>query len=191
MKLLGRIIVEKRAALIPITGALLVNLAIYVVLVHPLQARVASGEARMLEATRAQRVAEGDRASARAMQAGTQTAEAQLQQFYQHVLPAGPADARKAAYLRLAQLAAESNVRYVRQSASEGADEETGLTKLSITMLLDGSYQDVRRFLHAVETAPEFLVVDSVALSSGKEANSALVVTLGVSTFFRTARHAT
>ena len=187
MRLLGRIIVEKRAAVIPIAVALVANLAAYIFLVYPLQARAASGQARMLEATRAERLADRDLAAARAVESGKQTAETQLRQFYQHVLPANLADARKAAYLRLAQLQAECNVRYVRQVAGEEADRETGLTKLSISLVLDGSYQDVRRFIHAVETAPEFLIIDSVALATGKEANTPLVVTLGVATFYRTA----
>ncbi len=191
MNLPGRIIVEKRAALIPIAVLLAANLAVYVFLVHPMQSRVASAQARTVEAMRAERFAERDLAAARAIQNGQQTAQQQLREFYGHVLPAGLADARKAAYLRLAQIAADANLRYVRQAAIEEPERETGLTRLRISITLEGGYADVRRFIHAVETAPEFLMIDSVSLTSGREANMPLVVTLGVATVFRTRPNAT
>ena len=47
MKLLRRVIVEKRVAIIPIAIAIAANLAVYLVVVYPMQSRVSSGEARM------------------------------------------------------------------------------------------------------------------------------------------------
>ena len=36
-------------------------------------------------------------------------------------------------------------------------------------MVLAGEYEDVRRFIHALETAPEFILVEEVVLSHGNE----------------------
>lgn len=191
MSLLGRVIVEKRAVLVPIAVAIAGNLAAYGILVYPLQGRVSSGETRVFAAAGAQRLAEQDLAGARATQAGKQTAEVQLQKFYHQVLPGTPGDARKAAYLRLAQLGAESNLRYQRQTAEAAPEKNSPLTKLHLILVLDGSYQDVRRFIHAVETAPEFLVIDNMVLTVRNEPNAPLVLTLAISTYFWTGGNAT
>lgn len=191
MKLFRRVIVEKRAALIPTGVAIAANLAAYFLVLYPLQSRVSSAEVRVLAATRAQRQAERELAGARATQTGKQAAEIQLQKFYRQVLPDNLADARQAAYVRLNQLAAESNVRFERQTAEETAVKNSGLTRLQLSIVLDGSYQDVRRFIHAIETAPEFLIVDNVALAMGNDPNARLILTLGVSTYYWNGRNAT
>ncbi len=191
MKLLRRIIVEKRLVLVPIAVAIAANIAAYVLVVYPLQRRVSSGEARMLAATGAERQAQRQLAATRATQVGKQAAETQLQKFYHQVLPDNLADARKAAYVRLAQLAAESNLRYDRHVAEEMPEKNSRLTRLGFTVVLDGSYADIRRFIHAVETAPEFLVVDNMALMARNEANAPLVLTLTVSTYFWNSGNAT
>lgn len=186
MNLLGRVVVEKRAVLVPIAVAIVANVAAYGILVHPLQERVSTGETRALAAARAQRQAEQDLAGVRATQAGKQTAEVQLQKFYHQVLPGTLGDARHAIYLRLAQMAAESNLRYLRQTAEEVPGKDSPLTRLQVVLTLEGSYQDIFRFIHTVETAPEFLIIDNVALAVRNEPNAPLVLTLAVSTYFWT-----
>ncbi len=186
MSLLGRVIVEKRAALVPIALAIIGNLAAYGLVGYPLQARVASGEARVRHGEGAERAAERDLGGARATREGMQTAEVRLQDFYHRALPASLSAARKAAYVRLAQLAAESNLRYERQAVDQEREKNSHLAKLKLTIVLDGSYQDVRRFIHAIETAPEFLVIDNVTLMLREEATAPLVLTLAVSTYFWT-----
>jgi Tfp pilus assembly protein PilO len=189
--LLVRVIKEKRAVLAALAVAIAANLAAYAFVVYPMQGRVATGEARARGVVQAQRLAERDLATARATQTGKQAAEVELQKFYHQVLPDNLANARKAAYVRLAQLAAESNLRYQGQRADEERDKGSHLTKLKLTIVLDGSYQDVRRFIHAVETAPEFLVIDNMALTTHNEPNSPLFLTLAVSTYFWTTENAT
>ncbi len=191
LKLLRRVIVEKRAALVPIAVAIAANLGVYLLVVYPMQARVSSGEARMLAATQAERRAERQLAVARATQTGKQTAEGQLQTFYRQVLPDNLADARKAAYVRLAQLAAESNVRYERATAEKIDEKNSDLTRLVVGVVVDGSYPDIRRFVHAIETSPEFLVIDNMALTMRDQPNMPLVLSLTVSTYYRNGSHAT
>jgi hypothetical protein len=61
---------------------------------------------------------------------------------------------------------------------------DSSLTRLRITMQLSGTYAEIRSFLHQLETAPEFVVVDNVELAEGADAG-ALTVTLELSTYYR------
>lgn len=190
MKLLRRVIVEKRAALIPIALAIAANVGVYLFLVYPLEGRVASGETRMTAATRAEREAGRLLATARATLSGKQLAQVQLQKFYHQTLPDDLAAARRAAYVRLAQLAAESNVRSERFTAQETHLKNSDLARLQMVVTLQGSYQDIRRFIHAIETAPEFLAIDNMTLTVRGDVNAPLGLTLAVSTYFWNGRDA-
>ena len=53
--------------------------------------------------------------------------------------------------------------------------------------MLTGEYRDIRRFIHDLETAPEFLVIENVALSQGSERDRGLTVIVKVATYFRIA----
>ena len=58
---------------------------------------------------------------------------------------------------------------------------------MDIAVPLQGEYADMRRFIHTLETAPEFIVIRDVALAKGDDAQkSALTLTLNLSTFYRT-----
>ncbi len=50
-----------------------------------------------------------------------------------------------------------------------------------------GSYGEIRRFIHALETAPEFVVVDNVQLAEGRDSGDGVQLTLAMSTFYREA----
>ena len=52
-------------------------------------------------------------------------------------------------------------------------------------MILSGSYADMRTFIHALETAPEFVVIDNVSLAEDDPDADSLVVTLRLSTYYR------
>jgi Tfp pilus assembly protein PilO len=192
VRLLGRIIVEKRVALLAILLAIVANVVVYAFVVHPMETRVSSAEARKAAAERNRRAAERELGEARAAQEGKQRAELDLQKFYRQVLPTDLPAARKAVYVRLAQIARQCNIKYERQTAEEVRDQrQSDLTRLQMKLVLDGSYEDVRLFLHALETAPEFLIVDNMGLLFRDEANAPLAITLTVSTYFWTGDHET
>lgn len=187
MKLAGRIIAEKRVAIVLIALAIVANVAAYAFVLYPLQQRVSSAESRKLDAERDRMAAERELATVRATVAGEQQAESDLGRFYNQILPDTLADARKVAYLRLAQLARDANLRMERQATIEATDTREGdLKRLQVTAVLQGGYEDIRRFVHSLDTAPEFLIVDSVGLTSREEANTPLELTVIVSTYFRT-----
>ena len=43
----------------------------------------------------------------------------------------------------------------------------------------------MQQFIHAIETLPEFVVIDNLALSEGSPGNQELSLTLAVSTYYR------
>jgi hypothetical protein len=85
----------------------------------------------------------------------------------------------------LPALARDTGVQYQRRRfdvtplAADG-----GVSQLTIRMELHGEYERLRRFIHEVERAPEFVIIDDVALT---EADMAEPLTLGItlSTYFR------
>ena len=130
------------------------------------------------------------RAQRRAQAAGTLTgkdrAAAELATFYQDVLPSDLAGARRLTHLRLAQLARESNLKFVRATFVPVLERNRTLTQLKIEMSLSGSYRDMRAFIHELETAPEFVVIDNIELGQGADGGP-LSVTLQLSTYYRDA----
>ena len=59
------------------------------------------------------------------------------------------------------------------------------LARLRVSMLLSGAYRDIRRFIHALETAPEFLVIEEIVLSQGDGTEAGEVLSLDLSTYYR------
>ena len=50
-----------------------------------------------------------------------------------------------------------------------------------------GEYPDLRDFVYAVETAPEFVVIENVGVGEGARAQGGLTVALRLATYFRAA----
>ena len=180
-----RIVAENRRSVYIIVGALLVNIALYVLVVYPLSQRVQNGEQQAGDATRELVAAQRTFDAARATVAGKQEADTELVKFYAEVLPTGISAARRVLYPRLDQLARTTNLTTVR-SNFEPLDErrEGDLRRLAMTLLVAGEYSNVRRFIHELETAPEFLVLESVAVTSDAEERT-LNVTARVATYYR------
>ena len=87
----------------------------------------------------------------------------------------------------IAQLARAHGLRYSRAQSEPSAERNSTLTRLKIDISLAGSYMEIRSFVHALETAPEFVVIDNVQLSEEEESGEGLALTLALSTFFRSA----
>ncbi len=117
---------------------------------------------------------------------GKQQADAALQKFYKEVLPENQSVARRLTYTRLAQLAKQANVKLEHGSNEVKREKGSTLSKLTTTYTLTGDYRDVRRFLYSLETAPEFIVLENVGLSSsGEQQSRGLAVNLDIATYFR------
>jgi Tfp pilus assembly protein PilO len=188
---LRRIFVEKRRLVVPLVGGLVLNVLILGLVVYPLVLRVRAAQSREEAALVQLAAAERDQAAARAVLEGKQKTDAALQTFYRNVLPADLAGARQITYLRLAKLAEQEGLRAGRRSAEPETDRDSALGQLRITMSLQGDYEDVRRFIYDLESAPEFVVIEGVDIVQGSEANAPLAVNLTLTTYYRTGPHAT
>ncbi len=189
--MLKRIFIEKRKFILPVLGVLAANLLAYAVVIYPLASSVAEGEQQAASADAVLKAAERDQASAAATVAGKARAEKELAKFYKEILPADLESAGRMMYLQLAQLARECNVRYSRRMLDWQPVRESRLVAVTMNMTLEGSYEDIRRFIYRIETGSPFIVIDNVALGQGRDSNSPLAVSLDVSTYYRVARNGT
>ncbi len=89
---------------------------------------------------------------------------------------------------RSTSLASDANLTAGPEGTSTPTQErDSRLGKLTATVVLTGEYRNIRRFIHDLETAPEFLVIENVALSQGSERDRGLTVVVKVATYFRVA----
>ena len=182
--LIQRVLREHRRVIVPLAVALGVNIVVYAVAVYPLSQRVANIQQRDRTAEEQLLAARRDHAQASGTLTGKDRAAAELATFYKDVLPQDLAGARRLTQLRLAQLAREAELKFVRATFEPVNEDKRTLTQLRIEMVLSGTYSDVRAFIHDLETAPEFVVVDNIELGQGAESGP-LSVTLHLSTYYR------
>jgi len=191
--LLRRIFLERRAIILPLAVALLINAVIFGFVVYPSSGRVARAEEREQLALQELTAAQREFGAATSTQRDKVKAEEDLQRFYSEILPADMAGARRATYLHLAQLAKDAGLQYQRRleesrEPREGErDRATSLARFDITMVLEGDYEGVRQFLRDVEASEGFIVIDNIGLAEGTDRSSTLVLTVALSTYYRAA----
>jgi len=132
--------------------------------------------------------AQAEHALANGTLTGKDRAVKELDAFYTSVLAPDLAGARRLTFARLARLAAQSRLGFDRRKYDAVVERGSSLTRLKVTMELTGSYANVRQFVHEIETAPEFVVIDNVALSERDDSDTPLRLTLELSTYYRNAR---
>jgi Tfp pilus assembly protein PilO len=179
-----RVVSEHRRAVIALGVLLIVNVVLYGFVVYRGRL-VASIQDRDRSAEQALASARADYDQASGTLSGKARAGTELTRFYTEILPTDLAGARRLTHLRIPQLARQSGLRYERSTAKEGALRDSTLRRLQIETVLSGSYADMRTFIHQLETSPEFVVIDNVALSEDDSDAGGLVVTLQLSTYYR------
>ena len=180
-----RVIAENRKVLIALGGGLVLNVLIYAFGVYPLSDRVANVTERNETAARELTAARLENSQAAGALTGKDRAVSELATFYTSVLPQELAGARRLTHLRLAQLARAHNLRYGRAQSEPVENKDSKLVQLRTQLTLGGSYAGVRSFLHSLETAPEFVVIDNVALAESAEAGDRVELALALSTYYR------
>ena len=183
MTLLTRILHEKRT---PITVVAII-LAIDVVLVfgvYSWSTRASRAETRAAQAMEQRVQAQVTHAAVSATSANKTNADSELQGFYTEMLPSGLAGARIISSPFLVKLAEDTNLVLERRTSVPEKERESLLARLRTTMVLAGEYEDIRQFIYELETAPGFILIEEVVLSQGDESEEALVLTLGVSTYY-------
>ena len=185
MSTVRRVLAEKRRLIVPVAVALLVNVALYAIVVYPLSKRVAGDEQEAESAAAALRAARRDFAAARATVAGKGQADQELRTFYSEVLPPDVSGARRITFLRIEQLAQKCNLRVERVTSLPKPQSDSNLVKFIYKASLSGEYRNIRRFIHELETAPEFLVLENVDLRQSEVENRALNVEMEIATYYR------
>jgi Tfp pilus assembly protein PilO len=188
MTLARRILIEKRSILVPLALALLVNAAVYALVVYPLESKAATATDRATAAAQSLRAADRDVAAARALVTGKSHADEELATFYQKVLPADFAAAQRMTYAWVPALARKTNVRYEARhqevEAAKDTSKEVNLGRVKTRIVLQGEWESIRQFVYELETAPEFVIIDDVSIAQ-TDAGKPLSLTLELSTYYR------
>jgi Tfp pilus assembly protein PilO len=179
-----RIFDEKRRLVIPVLAGLAVNVLLYAGVVYPLHLRVQTMEARAQKAEQELRTAEREEAAARGVVQGRDRTDAALKAFYKDVLPSNMAQARDILFLRLAQMADQHNLRRSRRDLDQETERDASLTRMRISMSLQGDYEDIRQFIYEVESSADFIIIDSISLRQGGEPAAPLTLDLVLSTYY-------
>jgi Tfp pilus assembly protein PilO len=189
MTSLKRIFDEKRRLIVPLLIAIAANVALYAFAVYPLERRVATAGARAEAAAAARRAAESNHHDAQATVTGMDRADVELKRFYNSILPTDQTGARRITYVRLARMAREAGLRTERGTIESSTIDDSRLSRLRMTMTLEGQYDEIRRFIHRIETAPEFTVIEDVAVQRLTEEGSTLALELAIATYYWTNGH--
>jgi Tfp pilus assembly protein PilO len=184
---LRRVLVEKRTLIVPVAIALLVNVALYAIVVYPLSKKVAGDQLEAEAAAAALNAARRDFAAARATVAGKEQADEELRKFYSEVLPPDISGARRITFLRIEQLAQQCSLRVERVTSDPKPQRDSELVRFTYSASLSGEYRNIRRFIHELETAPEFLVLENVNLRQSDVENRGLNVEFQIATYYRAA----
>lgn len=186
--LLKRIAQEHRRVLVPLVVALVANVLVYGLVVYPMAQRVANIEESSRAAAADLAAATREFQDATGLLTGKERASKELTTFYTTVLPRDLPGARRLTTLRLQQLARQSELTLDTITAEDDRSQARGTLKpLKITIDLIGSYADMREFIHRLEVAPEFVIIDNVSLSEGADEDGTLAVSLELSTYYRDA----
>jgi hypothetical protein len=185
MTLFKRILVEQRSLILPLALVLIANIGAYFLILRPLEVKSAGAASRAETASAALSAAQREDAAARALVSGKALATEELSTFYEKVVPPDLPSARRLTYATLPALARKVNVKYQeRHTAVDTPEKGSELGRLVVQMTLEGSYTGIRRFIYEIETSPQFVIIDDVALSQ-EDPEKPLSLTLALSTYYR------
>ena len=182
MTLWKRILLEKRALIIPLAVGIVLNIGAYALVVYPLGKKSAGAADRAVAAAVSLKAAQQEQAAAAALVSGKSRAEQELSTFYGKVLPADFSSARRLTYAALAQ---KTPVKFLdRRFEPEPILKDARFGRLKATTQLSGEWEDIRRYIFELESAPEFVIIDNVTLTQA-ETSKPLTLRLELSTYYR------
>ena len=127
-----------------------------------------------------------DLKGAEATRDGQSQASADLDRFYAEVLPKDFATARRITQLKLAQMARSHDVSFESGAATPETLRDSSLERLHVNYAFTGDWDDIRQLIYAMETGPDFIVIDNVQLvGRAGRPNAPLSLTLDLSTYYR------
>jgi len=184
-ELVQRILGERRGVIVPLALVALVNLGFYALAVYPLSLKVSASEHRAVAARTQLAVADREDKDVRATLRLTDQASKDLSRFYQDILPADLTVARRQTYEHLAALAREHNLAIPRRGYRVDEGYKGRLERLNIAMELTGNYADMRDFIYDLESSPEFVAIEGIALAEDAQKEDELTLSLSLSTYYR------
>lgn len=182
----SRVVADHRRWLVPVAILLAINMMVLVAVVMPMRRAAESGTSQAAASAADLNAALADLKNAEATRDGQSQASTDLDRFYREVLPANFAAARRLTQLRLPQMASAQDVAFGRGTTRQEALRDSPLERLNVSCSLSGEWNDIRQLIYQIETGPDFLVIDNVALSEGGSAGAPLALELEISTYFRT-----
>lgn len=193
MSLWQRIYTERRAVVLPLFAILIANIVVLLLAELPLSHSVTGLKNDAVNASLKMTRARVTEQRAKEARTSKERADQDLRKFYAETLPTDLTAARHVIVGSfLQQTARNVGLTFQRGSVDQVEVKDSQLQELTGKVTLVGDYQNIRRFLYAVETAPEFLVVERVALSQATDLKAgntgALEVTLDVATYYLGAR---
>lgn len=187
MRLVRRVVQEHRRAVMILTSALVLNLGLYLFVVRPWNNSVANIQQRTEAAEQARAAAQAEFNRANGTLTGKDRATKELDTFYSMVLAQDLSGARRLTYGRVQRLAQENRLAYQGSRYEPVEDRGSTLTKLKVNVELTGTYNNLRSFIHAIESAPQFVVIENISLAEGTNEDS-LRLAMDLSTYYRSAR---
>ncbi len=189
MSLWRRVYAERRAVILPILVAVVASVGVLAAGVLPLVRSVSALQQESADAAFRLNSAKLADTQAKAAQASKTRADQELTTFYTNVLPADFPSARRLMLAFLEQTARASGLTFERGQSAQPTDlKDSQLERVTAKVTLVGDYQNIRKFLYAVETAPEFVIVERVGLAQAADlkatATGTLEVTLDVATYY-------
>jgi len=186
MSIFHRAVNDKRRMIVLLLIGIIANVVLFAVGLYPLSYRVASTENEERTARDELVKARQDYNNAKATVTGKQQADVALQKFYKDVLPPDSSVAQRLTFTRLAELARDANVKLEHGTNEVAHEKGSSLSKLTTRYTLTGDYRDVRRFIYSLETAPEFIVLENIGLTSAEQQTArGVAMSLEISTYFR------
>jgi hypothetical protein len=181
-----RVFSERRAVLLPLVIAFVANIGVLALGVIPLRQAVKGAEQGAIDARI--RLANARRAdlAAKTSRDGKDRADVEMTKFYSEVLPRDYNSAMALTSYWLAKIAGESRLRFKSGTYTNKPVQDSNLVKFTAKVDLAGDYADIRRFLYEVETAQQFVIIESVHLSQegAQQPGSGLEVSLNVATYY-------
>jgi Tfp pilus assembly protein PilO len=185
----SRVLADYRRVILPLAVVFVLNVLVFAAGVYPLRQRVANVEQRNQAAEQALTVARREHDAAKGALTGKERATVELATFYKDVLPPNIAGARRLTYLRLAQMVREAGLQFKTSAFQpEEAERDSTLQRLRIQLQVQGGWEDIRTLIYQLDTAPEFVVIDNIVLTEGRNEGSDLDLSLELSTYYQVAQ---
>jgi Tfp pilus assembly protein PilO len=154
-------------------GVAALDLVVYLALARPLASAVRSEQEKFSSARSQVRAKEAQLARLQKSLAELPDTDEELKEFLsQHVPPRRRGFSRAAGMVR--QFTQDAGIQLTGVAYRLGSDRNAPLERLGIQVTVEGPFQSLLRFTHAMETANDFVLVRGLAFQPGESGGLAL-----------------